>query len=275
MERETHSTNGYVLGYSAAEQDRLRRQASLLAPLTERFFRAAGIGTAQRVLEIGSGMGDVAHIAGRLVGATGKVVGVEQDGMSVARARARTEAAGLRHVTFVQADAHTWMPEETFDAVVGRFVLNHSRDLPTLLRALARSVRAGGVVAFQEVALSPALAVAVGVPLWRAVLTVIEQTLHRSGLDPDLGLSLHRLFQQAGLPAPHLHLEIPYAPDDSVIRLEVDLVRTLRNVAEERDVSLAALGDLDTLVERIEAEARSRCAAIGFAGVASVWSTVS
>src|ERR1051325_254183 len=104
MERETHSINGYVLGYSAAEQDRLRRQASLLAPLTERFFRAAGIGTSQRVLEIGSGMGEVAHVAGGLVGSTGKVVGVEQDGMSVARARARTEAAGLRHVTFVQAD---------------------------------------------------------------------------------------------------------------------------------------------------------------------------
>jgi SAM-dependent methyltransferase len=275
MERETHVGSTYVLGYAAAEQDRLRRQASWLAPLTERFFRAAGIGTAQRVLEIGSGMGDVAHIAARLVGPTGKVVGVEQDRTSVARARARTDAAGLDHVAFVQADAHTLVFEETFDAVVGRFVLNHSRDVPALVRALTRWVRPGGVVAFQEVALSPALAVAASVPLWRAVLAVIEQTLHFSGLDPDLGLSLHRVFQQAGLPAPHLHLEIPFAPDDSVIRLEVDLVRTLRGVAGERGVSLAALGDLDTLVERIQAQALSTCAPIGFAGVVSVWSTVS
>jgi len=274
MDREAHVGAAYVLGYAAAEQDRLGRQASLLAPLTERFFRAAGIGTAQRVLEVGSGMGDVAQIVARLVGPTGNVVGVEQDGSSVARARARTDAAGLDHVTFVEADAHTLVFEETFDAVVGRFVLNHSRDLPALLRVLTRAVRRGGVVAFQEVALSPALAIAGRVPLWRAVLAIIGQTLHGSGLDPDLGLSLHRVFQEAGLPAPHVHLEIPFAPDDSVIRLEVDLVRTLRGVAEAHGVSLAALGDLDTLVERIQADALRTRAPIGFAGVVSAWTTV-
>src|SRR5690349_2218750 len=115
MERETLVGSRYVLGYAAAEQDRLRRQASLLAPLTERFFRAAGIGIAQRVLEIGSGMGDVAHIAARLVGPTGHVVGVERDATSIVCARERADTAGLRHVTFVHADVHTWVPEETFD----------------------------------------------------------------------------------------------------------------------------------------------------------------
>jgi SAM-dependent methyltransferase len=264
----------YLLGYAAAEQDRLVRQSSLLAPLTERFFRAAGIGTAQRVLEIGSGMGDVAHIAARLVGPTGNVVGVERDATSVARARERTDTTGLRHVSFVHADVDRWVAADTFDAVVGRFVLNHSHDVPALLRALSRSVRHRGVIAFQEVAFSPALAVAGRVPLWRAVLAVLEATLTGSGLDPDLGLSLHRLFQDAGLPAPHVHLEIPFAPDDTVIRLEVDLVRTLRGVAEEHGVSLASLGDLDTLVERIQAQALTTRAPIGFAGVMSVWSRV-
>jgi hypothetical protein len=107
------------------------------------------------------------------------------------------------------------------------------------------------------------------------VLAVIEQTLAASGLDPDLGLSLHRLFRQAGLPAPHLHLEIPFASDDSVIRLQVDLVRTLRGAAERCGVSLTALGDLDTAVERIHAEALRVGAPIGFAGVVSAWSRVS
>jgi SAM-dependent methyltransferase len=272
MEREAHVATGYLLGYAATEHDRLLRQAALLAPITERFFLEAGIGPAQRVLDIGSGMGDVAEIAARLVGATGKVVGVEQDALSVARARERVHAAGLAHVTFIEADAHGLEPDEMFDAVVGRFVLNHSRDAPALVRTLARYVRPGGVVAFQEVAFSPALAVAGGVPLWRTVLEVIEETLQDCGLDANMGLSLHRVFQQAGLPAPHLRLEIPFAPDDSVIRLEVDLVRTLRGVAKERGVSLAALGDLDTLVQRIQEEAQGKCAAIGFAGIVGGWS---
>lgn len=275
MQPAVHVRADYVLGYAAAERDRLSRQAAFLAPLTERFFRDVGIGTGQRILEIGSGMGDVARIAAKLVGPVGKVVAVERDAPSIAHARARTNAAGLGHVTFVQADADVLVPEDTFDAVVGRLVLNHSRDVSALLRALTRSVRPGGVVAFQEAAFSPALAVAARVPLWRAVLAVIEQTLIGSGLDPDLGLSLHRVFQQAGLPAPHLHLEVPFAPDDSVIRLQVDLVRTLQAAAGRCEVPLASLGDLDTLVERIQAEALTMDAPIGFAGVVSAWSTVS
>jgi SAM-dependent methyltransferase len=184
-------------------------------------------------------------------------------------------AVGLRHITFVQADAHALRLDGTFDTVVGRFVLNHSHDVSALLRSLSRSVRPGGVVAFQEVAFSPALAVAACVPLWRTVLAAIEQILDGTGLDPDLGLSLHRVFQQAGLPAPHLHLEIPFAPDDSVIGLQVDLVRTLQAAAARCEVSLAGLGDLDTLVERIQADALTIDAPIGFAGVVSAWSTVS
>lgn len=263
-----------MLGYSAAEHDRLLRQAALLAPLTERFFRNAGVGSGRRVLDIGSGLGDVALIAARLVGPTGTVVGVEQNAASVARARQRAHAERLNHVAFVQSDAHALAFEDAFDAAVGRFVLNHAPDAPDLLRTLTRHIRTGGIVAFQEIAFGPALAVAASVPLWRTVLDVIQETLRRSGLNPDLGLSLHRVFQQAGLPAPHLHLEIPFAHDESVIRLEVDLVRTVRTVAEGSGVSLTALGDLDTLVERIRAEALRTCSAIGFAAVVSAWSVV-
>ena len=47
----------YALGYTDAEQERLMRQATLIAPHTERLFREAGIGVGHRVLDLGSGMG--------------------------------------------------------------------------------------------------------------------------------------------------------------------------------------------------------------------------
>ena len=50
----------YPLGNTDAEHERLIRQGGLVAPMTERFFREAGIGPGQRVLDIGSGVGDVA-----------------------------------------------------------------------------------------------------------------------------------------------------------------------------------------------------------------------
>ena|SRR2546425_11291167 len=101
---EPISVPHYALGSTDAEQARLIRQAALLAPFTERFFRGAGIGPGQRVLDIGSGVGDVAMLVAKLVGPSGEVVGVERNARSIARARARMAEAGLRNVTFTQSD---------------------------------------------------------------------------------------------------------------------------------------------------------------------------
>src|SRR5947209_1120609 len=115
----------YALGYSKAEQKRLMRQATLLAPLTTRCLRDAGICIGHRVMDIGSGAGDVSMIAARLVGTTGIVVGVERESSMLALARERVHAAAMDNVTFIQGDVHRIEFEELFDAVVGRLVLNH------------------------------------------------------------------------------------------------------------------------------------------------------
>jgi hypothetical protein len=52
----------YALGYTSAEHDRLIRQATRIAPITERLFPESGIGPGQRVLDLGSGVGDVAML---------------------------------------------------------------------------------------------------------------------------------------------------------------------------------------------------------------------
>jgi ubiquinone/menaquinone biosynthesis C-methylase UbiE len=63
----------YALGYTNAEHERLIRQAARIAPITERLFREAGIGPGQLVLDLGSGVGDVAMLVARLVGPSGQV----------------------------------------------------------------------------------------------------------------------------------------------------------------------------------------------------------
>lgn len=42
----------YALGSTEFEHERLIRQAAWLAPYTEKFFREAGIGPGQRVLDL-------------------------------------------------------------------------------------------------------------------------------------------------------------------------------------------------------------------------------
>ena len=118
----------YVLGDTGAEHARLIRQAAIFNPFTERLFRDAGIGTGQRVLDIGSGVGDVAMLVARLVGPTGKVVGVERDVSTMAKARSRVAEAGLHNVSFMESDVGNVVSSEPFDAVVGRLILEFLPD---------------------------------------------------------------------------------------------------------------------------------------------------
>src|SRR4029077_18642984 len=106
----------YPLGNTDAEHERLIRQAARVAPTTERFFREAGIRRGQRVLDIGSGVGDVAMLVARLVGSSGEVVAIERDPRSMTKARARVSEAGLHNVSFIESDVDEIRHGEPFDA---------------------------------------------------------------------------------------------------------------------------------------------------------------
>jgi len=208
----------YALGYTDAEQERLIRQAAIIAPITERLFREAGIGSGHRVLDLGSGMGDVAMLVARLVGPLGEVVGIERDANSIARARARIEATGLCNVSFIQGDVGEIASDQLFDAAVGRLILQFLPDPIGVLRSVYRLVRPGGVLVFQEPLLASLFALGARLPLWSQVHRVIRETFLRCGVNPETGLTLHRIFQDVGLPAPIMHLEMPLGSDADLVR---------------------------------------------------------
>jgi len=268
----TQATTGYVFGYTDAEHERLIRQAAIIAPIAERLFREAGIGPGQRVLDLGSGMGDVAILLARLVGPSGEVVGIERDASSIARAKTRVAAAELRNVRFLNTDVNNIVADEYFDAAVGRFILMFLPDPLSVLRSVGRLVRPGGVVAFQEPSWAPMLALGAGLPLWSRARHAIHETLLRSGANREMGIALYRVFQEAGLPAPKMHLEMPLGNDADFIRLTSDLLCSLRPLTEQHKVSLQELGDLETLPDRICAEVAEANTVISLIGVVSAWS---
>jgi tRNA A58 N-methylase Trm61 len=57
----------YVMGRSADETRRLHDRAKFFEPLTRHLFEDAGIRAGMRVLDIGSGAGDVSLLVGELV----------------------------------------------------------------------------------------------------------------------------------------------------------------------------------------------------------------
>src|ERR1700758_1652177 len=108
-------TPHYALCSTDAEHERLIWQASRLAPMTERFFREARIGPGQRVLDLGSGVGDVAMLVARLVGSSGEVVAIERDPKSIARASARVAEAGFHNVSFNESNVNEILDVKPFD----------------------------------------------------------------------------------------------------------------------------------------------------------------
>jgi ubiquinone/menaquinone biosynthesis C-methylase UbiE len=262
----------YVLGYTEAEHERLIRQAALIAPITERLFREAGIAAGQRVLDLGSGLGDVSMLVARLVGPSGEVVGIERDRTSIERAQARVLEAGLRNVSFTQTDVNQVVSDKAFDAAVGRLILMFLPDPVSVLRSVSRLVRPGGVLAFQEPSWIPMLGLGDRLPLWSSMLRSIHDTLLRSGANPEMGLALYPIFQEIGLPAPNMRLEILLGRDTGFIRVISDLVYSLQPLAGQHSVSMEELGDLNTLRDRICAEVAAANTVVSVVPLLGVWS---
>jgi SAM-dependent methyltransferase len=206
---DARSDPAYALGRSQEEYQRLSEQAAFLGGTTERLFRAAGLGPGMRVLDVGTGVGDVAFLAAELVGPEGEVVGVESDGAALETARGRIQGLGLSNVTLVEGDARTVDLGGGFDAVVGRLVLMYMADPVDALRRLVKWVRRGGVVTFQEFDFNASVG-SLSLPdetLWNQTGRLVTETFARAGTQMRMGRRLFGAFLGAGLAAPAMRDE--------------------------------------------------------------------
>jgi ubiquinone/menaquinone biosynthesis C-methylase UbiE len=261
----------YLLGDTVTEHERLIRQAAIFDPFTERLFRDAGVGPGQHVLDIGSGVGDVAMLAARLVGPTGMVVGVERDAATLAKARERVAKAGLDNVTFIETDVAQVAGGEPSDAVVGRLILEFLPDPGAVVRSLSTLVRPGGIVAFQDACWGPLLQLTANLPLRAKCVALIHQTFQRSGANMDMELVLPRAFQEAELPAPSMRIEVPVGGSPDIAQWVYDLLSSLLPRMPEHDLTAAALGDLASLRSRLDAEMARTTAFGACIGLVGAW----
>lgn len=261
----------YLLGNTDAEHERLIRQAARLAPVTESFFREAGIGPGQRVLELGSGVGDVAMLVARIVGPSGEVVAIERDARTISRARARAAEAGLHNIDFVEANIAEYSTDLSFDAGVGRYILQFLPDPVATLRSVAKQVRPGGTMAFQEGSWAPFVLLSAHLPLWSATVSLLFEAGVRSSVNLEMGPALHKAFQEAGLPAPRMRLEMELGHDPDFTRWASDSLRSVLPQIRKLNLSHEALGDLDTLQDRLQNEVAKSNTVVPWIGLVAAW----
>ena len=252
----TKRSHEYELGHSDRELKRLATQARLVDPMTRRFFQEAGIARGMRVLDIGSGAGDVAFLAAELVGHAGEVIGTDRSPVALATARMRAQERSLDNVKFREGDPTVLEFDRSFDAIVGRYVLMFNSDPVALLKGVARHLKPGGVIVFHEVDWSGARSFPPS-PTYDRCCDWIVQTFHKVGTNPTMGLNLSSVFLGAGLPAPTMGLNAMVGGgtnDLSGIDLIGDLAATMAPVMEQ--VGIATTADLmpETLNERMRRE---------------------
>ncbi|MGH3359676.1 MAG: methyltransferase domain-containing protein [Nocardioidaceae bacterium] len=246
------TTDNYLLGSDALELERLEHQARMLAPATRTILRLAGIRPGMRVLDLGTGAGDVALEAAEMVGPTGSVIGIDQSAEALSWAARRIEAHNVHNISFLHDDLHTVPITGRFDAVIGRLVLLYTPDPAAVLRRYKTLLGPDGVIVAMEYEMTAAGSIP-PTPLSERIVSWITEAFRRSGLDPSLGARLGQVTADAGLDrAEVLGLQAYRAPNDpSGARMAAAMIRTLLPVLERTGVATPAEVDLETLEQRI------------------------
>jgi SAM-dependent methyltransferase len=262
----------YQLGTDPHELERLNRQGRVLAAATRTILEAAGVRAGMRVLDLGSGIGDMAFVVAELVGPTGEVVGIDRSREPVAKAKLRARQRGLANVRFLVGDIHDPAPDGPYDAIVGRLVLMYVPDPATVIRIQASLLRPGGVVVPIEFDLYSARSIP-GTPLVSQALSWLSETFKRSGIEPALGPRLWTIQQEAGLrPVAMIGVQPHFGPEDpDGPAILAGIVRTLVPLMERSGVATATDVGADTLEQRLTDELRASGSVFAHPMLISAW----
>ncbi|MET8564123.1 class I SAM-dependent methyltransferase [Streptomyces flaveolus] len=248
--------NDYIMGKSPEETRRLELQSRLYAPHSRHLLELSGITTGMTVMDVGCGTGEVTQIVARLVGPSGHVVAVDADEDMLALAARKMAEAGLDHVSFQQATLPDMPSARPVDALVGRLILMHLDDPVDAVRTMARHVRPGGIVTFQDFDASRTRTVP-SVPLLDQVLAWIAEAIRAGGRDSDPGGRLYTILRDAGLPAPQVATTAPGGDADSAVvaYATATLGSLMPLVAESRRAVIDEIG-FESLLDRLRGDMR-------------------
>ena len=113
---------------------------------SERIFPSLQVHEGDRVVDAGCGFGDTAIELARLVGPTGSVLAVDCCDGFLEYGRRDANAAGLRNVTFLEADVQTYPFKSVHDFCFSRFGTQFFENPVAGLRNMRTSLKPGGIM---------------------------------------------------------------------------------------------------------------------------------
>lgn len=190
----------YIHGTTGEEQNRLSRLNDIL---NARYLDELDPGPGERILDVGSGLGQLTLLMAEMAGSGGTVIGIERDERQLTRARELLrDHNGDSRPEFRRGDAMTLPLEKnewgSFSLVHARFLLEHLPDPGRAVKGMVKAARPGGRIFLSDddhdvFRLSPEPEGFRG--LWEAYM----RSYGKAGNDPLIGRRLVEILKGAGL----------------------------------------------------------------------------
>ncbi len=121
-------------------------------------FLLGDIQPGQAVVDVGSGAGFDSLIAGRMVGPTGSVIGVDMTLEMLDKARRNAQLTGMSHVSFREGVVEELpLADHSADVVITNGLINLVPDKNTALKGILRILKPGGRLQLSDIVVHKAV----------------------------------------------------------------------------------------------------------------------
>jgi SAM-dependent methyltransferase len=196
----------YVLGTNDEELMRLGFQHRVWGEQAFALWERAGFAPGQTIVDVGCGPGFATLDLARLVGPKGHVIAVDHSSRFLEHLKGQLTAQGIQNVeTRLQSVEQLDLPRESVDAAYARWVLCFLGEAQSVVAAVAKALRTGGVFAVQDYFHYRAATLAPRSAIFTRVIEAVDASWRSHGGDSDIAGRVPGMMQQCGLYVREIH----------------------------------------------------------------------
>jgi ubiquinone/menaquinone biosynthesis C-methylase UbiE len=242
-----------------------------MRPTTLSLFNKAGIEKGFFCLDVGCGGGDVSFELAKIVGNTGRVVGIDLDKTKIELARQEAAHLQLPNVEFEIGDITKTTGHPEFDVTYARFLLTHLNHPEDALKAMINRTKSGGTVIVEDVDFRGHFCYPENEAFGK-YLDLYTAVVLKNGGNPNIGPQLPSMMMDAGLEGIQTQVVQP-AGISGEVKLMAAL--TMENIAHAvLSAQLASREEMDRIIAELYDLSRDNHTFSSLPRIVQVWCKV-